>query len=164
MKTIAYYISDYGYGNASRSIAVIRKLLNYSEVEIKICHSFALSFIKESLHADRVSYRKIKTDIGYFLKRDSIFPDKEKLLEEYKKFVADWDFILEQEKVFLLTEKIDLVVYDISPVPFETADQLGIPSVKIWGQTPTQLCNDQPITFPGKIDENNIGNIKHKSC
>lgn len=49
MKTIAYYISDYGFGHASRSIAVIRKLLNHPEVEIMICHSFALSFIKESL-------------------------------------------------------------------------------------------------------------------
>ncbi|MFT8323534.1 MAG: hypothetical protein ABF649_21995 [Bacillus sp. (in: firmicutes)] len=27
IKTIAYYISDYGYGHASRSIAIIRELL-----------------------------------------------------------------------------------------------------------------------------------------
>ncbi|MFS0774819.1 hypothetical protein ABC255_02100 [Neobacillus sp. 3P2-tot-E-2] len=44
MKTIAYYISDFGFGHASRSIAVIRKLLNHPEAEIMICHSFALSF------------------------------------------------------------------------------------------------------------------------
>jgi hypothetical protein len=31
--------------------------------------------------------------------------------------------LLEQEKEFLLAEKINLVVSDISPVPFEEADQ-----------------------------------------
>ncbi|MFS0774825.1 hypothetical protein ABC255_02130 [Neobacillus sp. 3P2-tot-E-2] len=150
MKTIAYYISDYGFGHASRSITVIRELLNHSEVEVIICHSFALSFIKESLYSERVRYRKIKTDIGYFLERDSIFPDKEKLLEEYQKFVADWGRIFEQEKKFLLNEKIDLVVSDISPVPFEAADQLGIPSVGIsnftWYTAYQGLINDAELT------------------
>ncbi|WP_335699289.1 hypothetical protein [Neobacillus drentensis] len=62
MTTIAYYISDYGYGHASRSIAIIRKLLEESEVKIIVCHSFALSFIKASLNSDSVSYRNIKTN------------------------------------------------------------------------------------------------------
>jgi UDP:flavonoid glycosyltransferase YjiC (YdhE family) len=131
MKTIAYYISDYGYGHASRSIAVIRKLLKQPEVKIIVCHSFTLSFIKESLGSDHVSYRNIRTDIGYFLERDSIFPDKEKLIEEYKSFVENWNSLIEQEKEFLLKEKIELVVSDISPLPFEAADQLGIPSVGV---------------------------------
>jgi hypothetical protein len=78
-------ISDYRYGHASRSIAIIRKLLNHQEVTIIVCYSFALSFIIESLLSERVSYRNLKTDIGYFLEEDSIFHDKERLLEEYKK-------------------------------------------------------------------------------
>ncbi|MFJ5759261.1 glycosyltransferase [Neobacillus sp. NPDC093182] len=131
MKTIAYYISDYGYGHASRSIAVIRMLLKQPNVKIIICHSFALSFIKASLGSNRVRYRNIKTDIGYILERESIFPDKEKLLDEYKSFVKDWDNFIEQERDFLLKEKVDLVVSDISPLPFEAAAQLGIPSVGI---------------------------------
>ncbi|WP_419955154.1 hypothetical protein ACN6MT_06210 [Neobacillus niacini] len=63
------------------------------------------------------------------MERDTKFPDKEKLFKEYNKFVANCDFILEKEKEFLLTEKINLVVSDISPVPFEAAYQLGIPSL-----------------------------------
>ncbi|MFB5193640.1 glycosyltransferase family protein [Neobacillus sp. KR4-4] len=129
MKTIAYYISDYGYGHASRSIAVIRKLLKDNEVKIFVCHSFALSFIKESLHSNRVSFRTIKTDVGYFLEKDSIHPDKKRLFEEYRNFVDDWDFKVEQEKEFLKLNQIDLVVSDISPLPFEAAQRLDIPSI-----------------------------------
>ncbi|QIZ05637.1 hypothetical protein HFZ78_01840 [Priestia megaterium] len=129
MKTIAYYISDYGYGHASRSIAVIRKLLKDPKVKIIVCHSFALSFIKESLHSNRVSYRAIKTDVGYFLEKDSIQPDKERLFEEYKNFVADWDFKVGREHDFLKLNYIDLVVSDISPLPFEAAQRLVIPSI-----------------------------------
>ncbi|SMQ85065.1 conserved hypothetical protein [Bacillus sp. OV166] len=131
MKTIAYYISDYGYGHASRSIAVIRKLLKDPNVKIIVCHSFALSFIKESLHSNHLSYRTIKTDVGYFLEKDSILPDKGRLFEEYKNFVADWDFKVEQEREFLKLNHIDLVVSDISPLPFEAAQRLGIPSIGV---------------------------------
>ncbi|PEQ95216.1 hypothetical protein CN481_05000 [Bacillus sp. AFS006103] len=131
MKTIAYYISDYGYGHASRSIGIIRKLLNEPEVQIIVCHSFALTFIKKSLHSNRVSYRNIKTDIGYLLEKDSIFPDKDILLKEYKSFVADWDQYIQQEREFLRENNVDLVISDISPLPFEVAASLAITSVGI---------------------------------
>ncbi|ULT56770.1 hypothetical protein L1999_27695 [Neobacillus drentensis] len=129
MKTIAYYISDYGYGHASRSIAVIRNLLKDPEVNIIVSHSFAQSFIKEPLNSIRVSYRDKKTDVGYFLVEDSIQPDRVRLLEEYKNFVCNWDEKVEQEQGFLQVNKVDLVVSDISPLPFEAAQRLGIPSI-----------------------------------
>ncbi|WP_026568370.1 glycosyltransferase family protein [Bacillus sp. UNC41MFS5] len=129
MKTIAYYISDYGYGHASRSIAVIRKLLKDQEVKIIVCHSFALSFLKESLQSNRVSFRTIKTDVGYFLEKDSIHPDKVRLFKEFKNFVADWDFKVVQEQEFLELNYIDLVISDISPLAFEAAQRLYVPSI-----------------------------------
>ncbi|MFB3165500.1 glycosyltransferase family protein [Neobacillus sp. 179-J 1A1 HS] len=131
MKTIAIYISDYGYGHASRSIAVIRQLLKEPEVKIIVCHSFALTFIKASLISKHVSYRNIKTDIGYFLENESIHPDKVQLLKEYNHFVSDWEKHIDQEKEFLRLNSVDLVVSDISPLPFEPAEILGIPSVGI---------------------------------
>lgn len=131
MNTIAYYISDYGYGHASRSIAIIRKLLDDAEVNIIVCHSFALGFIKESLHSKRVSYRNIKTDVGYILEMDSIYPDKARLLVEYKNFISNWDYYIKQEREFFKNHNVDLVVSDISALPFETAESLGIPSVGI---------------------------------
>ncbi|MFT8323230.1 MAG: glycosyltransferase [Bacillus sp. (in: firmicutes)] len=130
MKTIAYYISDYGYGHAARSIAIIRKLLAADRnLIIIICHSFALPFIKKSLSSKRVSYREIQTDIGYILKRDSIFPDKDKLLAVYNLFVENWGDKIQIENKFLSTKNVNLVISDISPLPFEAAANLNIPSV-----------------------------------
>ncbi|WP_162927830.1 glycosyltransferase [Bacillus sp. Y1] len=132
MKRIAYYISDYGYGHASRSIAIIRELLQKNDINITVCHSFAQEFIKRSLHnTNSVGYRKINTDIGYFLKKDSIYPDKIRLSLEYKNFMSNWDELIRQEQAFLVRESIDLVISDISPIAFEPAYQLGIPSIGI---------------------------------
>lgn len=131
MKTIAYYISDYGYGHASRSIAVMKELLKHQEVKIIVCHSYALSFVQESIKSIRVKYRNLKTDIGYYLEKDSIQPDKNQLLEEYNNFVTDWEDRIQQEKEFLKLYHVDLVVSDISPISFEVAKCLDIPSVGV---------------------------------
>lgn len=132
MKTIAYYISDYGFGHASRSIAVIRELLNEApNLKIIICHSFALDFIKGSLRDKRVNYRKMNTDIGYFLKEDSIFPDGRKIYEEYQNFISNWDSKITAEENFLMENKVDLIISDITPIALEAAANLGIPSIGI---------------------------------
>ncbi|MEH7373556.1 glycosyltransferase family protein [Neobacillus drentensis] len=153
MKTIAYYISDYGYGHASRSIAIIRKLLDEPEVQIIVCHSFALSFIKASLNCDQVSYRNIQTDIGYFLEKDSIFPDKGVLHKEYKGFLADWAQYIHREREFLRQNNVDLVISDISPLPYEAAESLGIPSVGISNFT-------WYTAYQGLIDEGELTTFK----
>ncbi|QHN50619.1 hypothetical protein EPB69_16615 [Geobacillus stearothermophilus] len=133
MKTIAYYISDYGFGHAARSVALIRQLLKMEEeVRTIICHSFALQFLRESLKDEnRVTFRKMETDIGYVLQKDSIEPDIEKLNVEYKQYLKKWDSLIEQERVFLQTNKVDFVISDISAFPFEAAYTLGIPSLGI---------------------------------
>jgi uncharacterized protein (TIGR00661 family) len=133
MKTIAYYISDYGFGHAARSVALIRQLLKMGkDVRVIICHSFALHFLRESLKGEnRVTFRKMETDIGYVLRKDSIEPDIEKLNVQYKKYLKKWDFLIEQERVFLQTNKVDFVISDISAFPFEAAYMLGIPSIGI---------------------------------
>ncbi|WP_160725774.1 glycosyltransferase [Bacillus sp. USDA818B3_A] len=149
MKLIAYYISDYGYGHASRSIAILRNLLKDPEVNIIVCHSFALSFIKDSLNSSRVIFRNIKTDIGYLLEQDSIQPDRVRLWEEYKNFVFKWDNKGEVEQEFLKVNKIDLVVSDISPLPFEAGKRLGIPSIGLSNFT-------WYTAYQGLIEERNL--------
>lgn len=132
MKTIAYYISDYGFGHAARSIAIIRELLvRDPSYRVIICHSFAIEFLRNSLPNHQVSFRTIATDVGYFLKEGSLEPDKEKLAKEFDRFVEKWESKIQLEVQFFQQMKIDLVVSDISPLPFEAADKVGIPSVGI---------------------------------
>jgi predicted glycosyltransferase len=47
MKKIAYYISDYGFGHATRSSGIIKDLLQeIVDVEITVCNSFAMPFLQ----------------------------------------------------------------------------------------------------------------------
>lgn len=150
MKKVAYYISDYGYGHASRSIAIIRKLL-LSRIDLKIivCHSFALSFLKASLLDNRVSYRNIHTDIGFLLQKNSFEPDRSAMEWAYIEFLYAFPKTFEVEREFLLKEQIDLVISDISPLPYLPAKNLGIPSIGIsnftWF-TGTQGLISEPVS------------------
>jgi uncharacterized protein (TIGR00661 family) len=133
MTTIAYYISDYGFGHAARSIAIIRKLLErIPTVRIIICTSYPMNFIKQSLISyPNVEYRIVRTDIGYVLVENSLEPDIAKLNQVYDHYVAAAPDQISQETDFLMDEKVRLVLSDITPIPFLCADRLGIPSIGI---------------------------------
>lgn len=132
MKIIAYYISDYGYGHASRSIAIIRRLLEVdATIRIIICTSFSTSFLKQSLSSKRVLFRKINTDIGYYLNKKTIITDNPRIIKEYDLFFLEWSKKIKREHNFIQQNNIKLVISDISPLPFEAAKQLNIPSIGI---------------------------------
>nr|WP_304220109.1 glycosyltransferase family protein [Fredinandcohnia onubensis] len=132
MKVIAYYISDYGYGHAARSVAIIRKLIDIKEdIRIIVCHSYALDFLKQSLIDSRVEFKKVQTDIGYFLKEGSIQPDKDAMNVEYRRYISGWNQQIHNEIDFLTSQQVNLVISDISPLPFEAAHTIDIPSIGI---------------------------------
>lgn len=151
MKTIAYYISDYGFGHASRSIAVIREMFNQFDRELKVvvCNSFAISFLKESLKGLNVEFRNVDTDVGYVLKPKSMDVDKELLTRKYLDFTKEWDSRIEEEKEFLQKKYIDFVISDISPLPFVPASDLGIPSAGVsnftWHSAYEELVEEEHL-------------------
>lgn len=84
---------------------------------------YILCFIlfKESIPFDRVTYREIKTDVGNYLKNDSIQPDTERLLTEIIRLL-NWESQVREEQEFLRQNRVDLILSDISPLPFEAAN------------------------------------------
>ncbi|WP_407272810.1 glycosyltransferase [Radiobacillus sp. PE A8.2] len=132
MKTIAYYISDYGFGHATRSIALIRELFRVNgELKVIVCHTFAMDFIKESLVGLNVDYRQVEADIGYVLKPNSMEPDVTAIEGKYLEFTRNWNYRLEVEKDFLIGHQVDVVLSDISPLPFIPASELDVTSIGI---------------------------------
>ncbi|UJF34329.1 glycosyltransferase [Paenibacillus hexagrammi] len=131
MQTIAYYISDYGYGHATRCIAIIRELIVIRpDLRVIVCTSFSMDFIKQSMAPySQVQYRNVNNDIGYFLQQGSLEPDITKLKEEYRLYIESVDERVQKEVDFLLELKVELVISDIAPIPFISASSLGIPSV-----------------------------------
>ncbi|MGF7046303.1 hypothetical protein J2T13_000779 [Paenibacillus sp. DS2015] len=135
MTTLCFYVSDYGYGHAARSIALIRNLLEepaLQQMNLIICTGDVMSFMKSSLPANnRICYRKVKLDVGYILKQGTIEVDPLELQQQYNEYIESFPLLIEQERDFLLSVDCSLVLSDISPVPFASADLLHIPSIGI---------------------------------
>lgn len=134
MKSIAYYITGYGYGHASRSIAIIRRLLNHNEdLKILICSSFPTSFLKASLkmYEDRISYRDDYAEFEYVLLPNSMEPDVIETMKEYQYLMNQAQTIIQRERNFLLAHKVDLVLTDICVFPIPAARQAGIQVIGI---------------------------------
>ncbi|CAH1210968.1 hypothetical protein PAECIP111893_03340 [Paenibacillus plantiphilus] len=132
--TICYYISDYGYGHAARGIALIRRLLETSPRPFRfiVCCSRPLSFVRESLRAAAqkgLEFRDAATDLGYFVQENSMEPDLDRLQVEYRSYMSVFPDLIARERDYLLQNKVDMVLSDISPVPIKAASQAGITSI-----------------------------------
>lgn len=137
LTTICYYVSDYGYGHATRSIAVIRQMLDnctQTPIRLIINSGKALSFLQESLQSTgkhQLEFRRTFSDTGYVLHKDSIAADIPNLRHQYNSDMSLFDELVELEKSFLLESGAQLVISDISPIPIAAAYQAGIESLGI---------------------------------
>ncbi len=91
MTLVAYYVSDHGYGHASRSIAVIRALVAEDpEVEVVVKSARPLSFLESSLGNPRVSFSRLTNDVGLILKPASFHVDTEATRHAANRWVESW--------------------------------------------------------------------------
>lgn len=136
MKTICYYISDYGYGHATRSIALIRSLLKYApnQYRIIVCSKNALPFIRESLKGEgsnNIIYREGTSDLGYVLKEGAIDTDPILFKSKYLDYMETLPFEIQKEADFIASEHASLVISDISPIPIAAARIAKVKSLGI---------------------------------
>lgn len=125
MSTIAYFISDHGFGHATRSVAIIRSLL---ECDLVISINFntskpPLSSVKKSLitteDSQRVDSHKQSNDLGFISDKDTGKIDYHSTAKEVNSWIPDWySSYLFDEYRYLKTKGVDLIVSDIAPQPF----------------------------------------------
>lgn len=129
---ICFYISDYGYGHASRSIAIIRKLLSeYKNAKIYIKNSGAFDYIRHSLPHENIEVVKSKNDIGVIFRENSVIIDREQTRRMLIDWISSWDEFIKMEKQFCESHRIDLILSDITPQAFVVANELDIPGIAI---------------------------------
>ena len=133
MRTIAFYLSNHGFGHASRNIPIIEELLE-REDDLRIivkCGKNQIQFISESLerYSPKITYYEINNDIGLVLKEGNIDVDKAKLYSDVKKFIGSWDERINEEIQFLKDNYVGLVISDITPWIFKSCNISGIKSV-----------------------------------
>ncbi len=132
MKNICFYISDYGFGHASRSIAVVRAIAKARpDIKIFLKAYTAFDFLMQSLPEKNIEVIKSKNDIGIFADKDSFNIDRELTEDELRRWVGSWDVYLEKERSFCRSNHIDLILSDVTPQPFIISRELGIPGIAI---------------------------------
>jgi len=146
MRTIAFYISNHGFGHAARNIQIIRNLLKLDKsLHIIIKTDKAqLDFMRESLNEYGlwITYYQDELELGLVIKGNSISVDKDELQVQLRRYLSTWDKRIEKEKVFLTDHKVDLVVSDIVPWVFGAAEQLSVKSVLISNFTWAEIYRD----------------------
>lgn len=133
--TLAIYISDHGFGHASRNIPIIRYILEANN-DIKIIiktGKYQGEFIKDLIgdSKGRVTYYFDCMDIGLVLKDGSLDIDNDKLTNEVKAYINTFDKRGNEEEEFLKKNNVNLVVSDIVPWIFKSSKALNIPSILI---------------------------------
>lgn len=132
---LAMYISDHGFGHASRNIPIIRYILEANK-DIRVIIKTGKSqgeFIK-SLIGDfrgRVRYYFDSMDIGLVLKEGTLDIDKDSLTKKVKEYIKTFGERVNKENNFLVNNNVDLIISDIVPWVFKSAKNLDIPSILI---------------------------------
>ncbi len=130
MKKLVFYISDVGWGHATRQISLIKKAIE-SGFEIYIRNKIAQNILAFYF---RNEIKTGKLFLGSSLLNDPGWPEsypivKTQLLKKIKKWVDDLDLWISEESSFLKKISPDLVISDAVAGAFEVAYRLGIPSV-----------------------------------
>lgn len=147
-KRICFYISDHGYGHATRDIAIIRHLRSILDIEIIVKTGGPYDLVRESL--PNVKLINCINDRGVVLENSKPKVDRTKTLALFEMWVQNWESYIKQETIFCKKNDIDLIISDIAPQPFLVANELGIQSLAIsnftWHSVFSHIYGNNVIT------------------
>ena len=127
--TIAFYISGHGFGHASRSIELIRALLDRRPGLRVIVRTSAPQWLFSSAGLT-IDYRAFEGDTG-MVQHDSLMMDVAETARRAAAFYGAFDRRADEEAALLSAERVDLVLSDIPPLAHAAAARAGIPSTAI---------------------------------
>lgn len=128
---IAYFISDHGFGHATRSCAVIQELIQ-CEVPVCVITSVPIWLFKEILSTmvDSIQFISTQVDVGFVQKTPTTI-DHKQTLNNLEQFWGNINPKVTDIAHQLSTWKATRVVYDITPLGPLVAEKLNIPSIAI---------------------------------
>lgn len=134
-KSIAFFISDHGFGHASRNIPIIRYILGANK-DIRVIIKTGKNqgeFIRSLIgdFSGRVRYFFDLMDVGLILQENSLDIDTEKLKEKVEEYIQNFEEKVSKEIEFLHYYNVNLIVSDIVPWIFKCSKRLNIPSILI---------------------------------
>lgn len=128
MKTIAFYVTDLGFGHLTRSLAIIEQVLEKFDEEIYLaCGELQIEYARVFLHkySDRVSYQIVNTEAKNMIKKDSFEMDRELTTQSVQDFLGTLEEKVNIEVEMLKGRDLGLIVTDISLLGIQVAKALG---------------------------------------
>src|SRR5690606_20832154 len=141
-----FYISEHGFGHASRDVDVINPLTVDAHEPILIRSSVRPALLERTV---RVPWRLLPgpSDTG-IVQATSISHDDPATVAEAFNFYATFEARVEEECERLREIDVDLIVGDIPPLAFATAAALGVPSVALGNFTWDWIYETHPGFLP----------------
>lgn len=132
---IAFYVTDHGFGHATRCIALIRALLARNDVEVLVRSGSCVPLLAASLAPwtarGRVRIVPGPTNRGWVSRPGSLEVDRERTVALAAAEVAGLPAWVERETEWCRRERVVLVVSDIVPGAFVVAGRLGVPALAV---------------------------------
>ncbi|WP_319379237.1 glycosyltransferase family protein [uncultured Methanocorpusculum sp.] len=143
---IRFYISDYGFGHASRSIALMCALHASMNCTISVRTNTSADFIRDSCLF--VSVEKKRNDIGTVMYDSTSRVNREDTERSLRHWISSWGTWITEETVFCKEHTVDLILSDITPQAFVVSKTLGIPGIGVsnftWDLIFRQLYGNSP--------------------
>jgi L-arabinokinase len=125
---IVYYVSGHGFGHASRSIELIRALVDKQpELQIAV-KTAAPAWLFEGVPG--AAYERFDADVG-LIQTDSVTIDVAGTAARAALFYRDFDRRADSEASWLRTVRARLVIGDIPPLAHAAAARAGVASVAV---------------------------------
>jgi L-arabinokinase len=127
---IVAYVSGHGFGHATRTAEVLRKIRELApEWPITIVSSAPEALFRRAI-AGGFIHRFVECDVG-LVQKDALTIDEAATAQRCRAFAADFAELVDYEWRWLRHSGARVVVGDIPPVAFQIAHEAGLPSVAL---------------------------------
>lgn len=125
---IAFYISDHGFGHASRSIELINALVGRRSHLRVIVRSHVAPWLFQRTARPGVELMPVDIDTGA-VQIDSLTLDAAATIQRATAFMATFDVRVTSEVAWLRSENVTLVIADLPPLGIAAAHAAGVPAI-----------------------------------
>ncbi len=114
---ICLYLSDYGYGHATRMVALIRALLRVApHLSLIVKAHTTFDLLRASLPYPNVAVVRRRNDFGILNHADSpVCPDRAGTATALEKWMDGWDEYVAEEVNFCRAHGVRLISSDVPP-------------------------------------------------
>lgn len=138
MKTIAYYVTDSGFGHLTRSVAIVKHLLKNSDYNVLFaCNKEQNNVAKVGLikYEKRVSFINVDTDANTAFYENSLKVDMDATRNNIVAYLDELEDHMEQQYSLLKGMEIVLMITDLSILGIMLGKKLGVKTIGISNYT-----------------------------